>query len=92
MNDCVNINLFFYKKFKSGIYNVGTGVATTFNEIAKSIFNFYKKKIMIKYIDMPKDLSDSYQNFTKANINKLRNAGYVKNFISIKKGIANYFN
>ena len=92
VNDCVNINLFFYKKFKSGIYNVGTGVATTFNEIAKSIFNFYKKKIMIKYIDMPKDLSDSYQNFTKANINKLRNAGYVKNFISIKKGIANYFN
>ena len=82
VNDCVNINLFFYKKFKSGIYNVVTGVANTFNEIAKSIFNFYKKKIMIKYIDMPKDLSDSYQNFTKANISKLRNAGYVKNFIS----------
>lgn len=92
VNDCVNINLFFFKKFKSGIYNVGTGVATTFNEIAKNIFNFYKKKIKIKYIDMPKDLIDSYQNFTKANVNKLRTAGYLKNFISIKKGIANYLN
>ena len=49
VSDCVNVNLFFLKKFESGIYNVGSGKATTFNEVAKNIFKLNKKKQNIIY-------------------------------------------
>ncbi len=88
--DCVEVNLFFFKNFKNGIYNVGSGVATTFNSVAEKIFkaNFQKKKI--KYINMPLDIIDGYQNYTKANINKLKKAGFKKKFISVYEGAKTY--
>jgi len=92
VEDCINVNLYFYKKFKSGIYNVGSGVATTFNSVAKNICNAQKKKINVKYIPIPKDIVGSYQNYTKANITKLRKAGYSAKFISIKIGSLKYLN
>lgn len=92
VDDCVNVNLYFYKKFKSGIYNVGSGVATTFNLVAKNICDAKKKNFNVKYIDMPKDIVGSYQNYTKANITKLRKAGYSAKFISIKIGSIKYLN
>ena len=42
--DCVDVNLFFFKNFKSGIYNVGSGIATTFNDVAEKIFKVNSKK------------------------------------------------
>tara|TARA_B110000503_G_C7155083_1_gene416930 strand:- start:208 stop:1137 length:930 start_codon:yes stop_codon:yes gene_type:complete len=92
VNDCVNVNLFFYKKFKSGIYNVGSGMAATFNSVAKNICNANKKQASIKYIDMPNDILDGYQNYTKANIAKLRKAGYTATFTSLKIGSIKYLN
>ena len=92
VNDCVNVNLFFYKQFKSGIYNVGSGIATTFNSVAKNICNANKKIFTIKYIDMPNDILNGYQNYTKANITKLRKAGYRAKFTSIKMGSIEYLN
>ena len=85
--DCVDVNIFFKKNFKSGIYNVGSGVATSFNTVARNLFSFSKIKTHIRYIDMPSDIIEGYQNFTKANINKLRKAGYKKKFISVIDGI-----
>ncbi len=88
--DCINVNLFFLKNFKSGIYNVGSGIATTFNDVAKNIFKNLNKKNKISYIDMPKDILDSYQNFTKANINKLRKVGFKTNLLSVQEGVKKY--
>ena len=88
--DCVNVNLFFFKNFKRGIYNVGSGVATTFNSVAEKIFNVHSKKTKIRYINMPLDIIDGYQNYTKGNINKLRKAGYNKKFLSVYEGAKRY--
>lgn len=85
VSDCVDVNLFFFKNFKSGIYNVGSGIATTFNNVADKIFKANLKKKKIKYINMPLDIIDGYQNYTKANISKLRKAGYKKNLFQFIK-------
>lgn len=86
VSDCVDVNIFFFKNFKTGIYNVGSGIASTFNEVANNIFETYHKKKNIKYVDMPIDIVDGYQNFTKANIKKLRKAGFKQKFITISEG------
>ena len=90
VSDCVDVNLFFFNNFKSGIYNVGSGKATTFNNVAKNIFKINKKKNKIKYIDMPLDIIDGYQNFTKANISRLRQVGFKKKFLLVDEGIKKY--
>jgi ADP-L-glycero-D-manno-heptose 6-epimerase len=91
--DCVDINIWFMKKNINGIYNVGTGKVTSFNFIAKEICKYYKYNTnIIKYIDMPLVLKNSYQNYTKASLAKLRKIGYKKKFIEISCGIKSYLN
>jgi len=87
---CDVIWFFMENKNKCGIYNVGTGKAISFNEIAKLLFKYMGIKEKIEYIDMPEDVKNYYQYFTKANIEKLKNAGYRKNFLDIEDGIKEY--
>ena len=74
----------------SGIYNLGTGKARTFNDLAKATFTAMGKKPLIEYIDMPEDIRDKYQYFTEADMNKLRKAGYEEEFFSLEDGVADY--
>ena len=75
------------------IYNVGTGKAESFNEIANNIFQYYQDKDRnFNYIEMPEYIVPKYQNFTKANILKLREAGYSYDFFSLQEGVKNYLN
>ena len=75
------------------IYNVGTGKAETFNEIANNIFKYYQdEEGNFNYIDMPDYLVPKYQNFTEANISKLKAVGYNYDFFSLQEGIKNYLN
>ena len=91
VNDCIDVNMYFFKKNISGIFNVGSGEKNTFNKVAFTILNFYKdKKARINYINFPKNLAGKYQSYTKANISKLRKSGYNKKFTSLKKGINDY--
>lgn len=75
---------------KSGIYNVGTGQARAFRDLALSVMNSMGKKPSITYIDMPQDLHGKYQYFTEANIGKLRAAGYTEAFHTLEEGVADY--
>ncbi|MBI5856868.1 MAG: ADP-glyceromanno-heptose 6-epimerase [Sphingobacteriales bacterium] len=75
---------------KNGIYNLGTGNARTFNDLAKATFAAMGKEAVIEYIDMPEDIRDKYQYFTEADMNKLRNVGYNENFCPLEEGIADY--
>jgi ADP-L-glycero-D-manno-heptose 6-epimerase len=77
-------------KPKSGIYNVGTGKARTFNDLAKSVFESLDKKEKIIYIDTPNKIRDKYQYFTEAKINKLRKAGYMGGFQELEDGVEKY--
>ena len=74
----------------SGLYNLGTGKARTFNDLANATFTAMGKEPAIEYIDMPEDIRDKYQYFTEADMNKLRNAGYTAKFFSLEDGVKDY--
>jgi ADP-L-glycero-D-manno-heptose 6-epimerase len=78
------------KTFVSGIYNVGTGKARSFNDLVNATFSALDQPTQIEYIDMPEDIRDTYQYFTEAEMNKIRSAGYSQPFYSLEEGIKDY--
>lgn len=91
VKDLVNVIRFLMEnKPTSGIYNLGTGKARAFLDLAKATFNAMDKPENIEFIDTPLDIRDKYQYFTEANMEKLRKVGYVKAFYSLEEGIADY--
>ncbi|HEX4373157.1 MAG TPA: ADP-glyceromanno-heptose 6-epimerase, partial [Puia sp.] len=74
----------------SGIYNVGTGKARSFTDLANSTFAGLDMKPKIEFIDMPDDIRFTYQYFTEAKMNKLRSVGYMDEFYSLEKGVDDY--
>lgn len=74
----------------SGIYNLGTGTARTFNDLVKATFAGMDQPVEIVYIDMPLDIRDKYQYFTEADMAKLRSVGYNEPFHSLEEGINDY--
>lgn len=76
--------------FISGIYNVGTGKARTFDDLVNATFSALDKATEIKYIDMPEDIRDTYQYFTQASMDKIRSAGYHQPFYSLEEGVDDY--
>ena len=81
---------FFLHPEKSGIFNLGTGVSSTWNDVARAMFKALGKDCRIKYIDMPAYLKDQYQYFTQAKIEKLRQAGCRYKFSSLEEAIKDY--
>ena len=91
VKDAVDVVLYFFDhKDINGIFNVGTGVARSWNDIAGALFSAVGKEPCIEYIEMPGYLKDKYQYFTQANMDKLRNAGYSKDFTSLEDAIKDY--
>jgi ADP-L-glycero-D-manno-heptose 6-epimerase len=76
--------------FNSGLYNLGTGKARSFEDLVKATFAGIGKEAVIEYIDMPEDIRDKYQYFTEADMNKLKTAGYTDNFYSLEDGVGDY--
>lgn len=74
----------------SGIYNLGTGRARTFNDLANTLFHVLHVPGKIEYIDTPEDIRNNYQYFTEADMSKLKEAGYDKPFFSLEEGIEDY--
>jgi len=77
-------------KVDSGLYNLGTGKARSFEDLVNATFAGLDLKPNIQYIDMPLDIRDKYQYFTEANMQKLVDAGYKKEFFSLEDGIDDY--
>jgi len=91
VKDVVNALLhFFDKRPDSGIYNLGTGQARSFLDLAKATFTALGLEADIEFIDTPLDIRDKYQYYTEARINKLINTGYNKGFYSLEEGIRDY--
>lgn len=74
----------------SGLYNLGTGKAVTFNDMAAAIYAAIGRATNIHYMDMPESLIANYQYFTEANISKLRAAGFEMPFMSVEDGIKDF--
>ncbi len=96
VKDVIRICFWFLQKwqneeaFTSGIYNVGTGKARTFNDLVKATFSGLDKQPQIKYIDMPADIRNTYQYYTQAQMDKIRHTGYREEMFSLEEGIDDY--
>jgi ADP-L-glycero-D-manno-heptose 6-epimerase len=74
----------------SGIYNLGTGHARTFLDLATAVFDALDLEPNIEFIDTPADIRDKYQYFTEARMSKLLSIGYDRPFYTLEKGIEEY--
>ena len=75
---------------ENGIYNLGTGKARTFIDLANATFEASGKESKIEFVDTPLDIRDKYQYFTEADMSKLTSAGYKKPFSSLEEGVRDY--
>jgi len=105
VEDCVNVNFYFLDHPpRSGIFNVGTGAAQSFNDVAVATVNAcraaraeapltlgeMREQKIIRYIPFPDDLRGRYQSYTQADISALRAAGYRARFLTVEQGVARY--
>jgi len=91
VKDVIKVCLYFLKHRKhSGIFNLGTGQARTFVDLAMATFNAMGMKPDIRFIDTPLDIRDKYQYFTEAKMGKLKSIGYRKPFYSLESGVEDY--
>lgn len=89
--DAVDMTLHFLDhKAPGGIYNVGTGHARTWADMMRAVFAAMDREAKIDFIDMPEALRGKYQYYTKADISKIRAAGYSKPIQSLEEGVAAY--
>ena len=104
VDDVVKVKLWFLEQAKSGIFNLGTGRAQSFNELATAMLNAlaeqgggaertlaeYVAAGTIEYLDFPDKLKGRYQSFTEANLAALRGAGYDGAFLTVEQGARRY--
>jgi len=74
----------------NGIFNLGTGAARSFADLARAVFAALGQKERITYIDTPEAIRDRYQYFTQARMERLRDAGYPGQFTSLEEGVRRY--
>ena len=95
VDDVTNITMdIFEGKYNPGIYNLGTGIPTSFNKIANIIIKELnmENKALIEYIEFPSKLLEGYQSYTCANLNAFKKNGLNYNFQNIEEGISKYIN
>ena len=91
VKDAVDMTLFFYENPQlSGLFNIGTGKARTWNDLVKAVFAAMGKEPNIEYIEMPESIRNQYQYFTEADITKLQKAGYKKEITPLEDAIKDY--
>ena len=91
IKDAVDMTLFFLERQDiGGIFNVGSGKARNWNDLAKSIFAAMNKQLNIEYIDMPSEIRNQYQYHTCSDTEKIRNIGYSQTAMSLEEGINDY--
>ena len=105
VGDVAAVNCWFlYNPHISGIFNLGTGHAQPFNDVAYAVVNACRRqeglpplslseqieKGLVEYVDFPDALKGKYQSFTEADITALREAGYNAPFATVGEGVARY--
>lgn len=89
VSDVADMNLWFWQKGVSGIFNCGTGRAESFQAVADAVLTYHKKG-SVEYIPFPEKLKGRYQSYTQADLTKLKDAGYDKPFKTVAEGVAEY--
>ncbi len=91
VKDCVDILWWLLEHREvNGVFNVGTGIARTWNDLAKSVFSAMGRRPDIEYIEMPETIRDKYQYMTRADMGKLRAAGYQAPITTLEDAARDY--
>ncbi len=91
VKDVVSVCIFLmHHRRNSGIYNLGSGTARTFLDLATQTFTALHRPANIEFVDTPADIRDKYQYYTQANMAKLRSIGYDRPFHTLEAGITDY--
>jgi ADP-L-glycero-D-manno-heptose 6-epimerase len=105
VDDVVSVNLHFLDHpERSGIFNLGTGRAQPFNDVASTVINTHRRRAgqaalplpelvaqgLLAYVPFPEALKGKYQSFTQADITRLRTAGYAAPFLTVEQGVERY--
>ncbi len=91
VKDVIAVCMWLMKTRKqSGLFNLGTGKARTFKDLALNCFHALGLEPNVEYIDTPLDIRDKYQYYTQAEMLKLRNAGYDQPFTTLDEGVQDY--
>jgi ADP-L-glycero-D-manno-heptose 6-epimerase len=91
VRDCVDVMLWLLDNPRVlGLFNVGTGRARSWLDLAKAMFAAARQPLTVEFVDMPAALVDSYQYHTEARMQRLRAAGYERDFTSLEQGVADY--
>lgn len=91
VDDCVDVVLWLLDNPQvNGLFNLGTGVDRSFAALARAIFTALDREPEIAFIDMPEEIRDRYQYFTRAHMERLRAAGYDRAFTSLEDGVGSY--
>ena len=77
-------------KRAGGLFNIGSGKARTWLDLARAVFAALKRKPKIEFIEMPEAIRDKYQYFTEANLSRLRAAGYSAPVTSLEDAVSDY--
>lgn len=91
--DVIRVMRYLYENketVQSAIYNLGTGIARSFEDLTLAVFNAMGIRPNIEYIDMPEDIRENYQYYTQAEMGKLRKQGFTDSFLSLEVGIKDY--
>lgn len=89
VGDVADVNMWAWQQGVSGIYNLGTGRAQPFREVAEAVIAYHQQG-EITYIDFPEHLKGRYQSFTQADMRALRTAGYQQAFTDVATGVTTY--
>jgi len=91
IDDVVDVILWLNENTEvSGLFNVGTGQARSFKDLAAGVFTALEQEAKIDYIPTPEAIRDKYQYYTQADMTKLRAQGYGKQFTSLEDGVRAY--
>lgn len=91
VRDCVNVVLWLLNNPSvSGLFNLGTGHARSWLDLARAVFVALGREEKIEFVDMPPELVARYQYFTQASMRKLRAAGYARPMTSLEDGVRDY--
>ena len=90
VKDCTRIMMWLLENPAAGIFNVGSGEARSFKDLATATFFALGRESLIDYVPMPETLRDKYQYYTCADMTKLRQAGFSEPLTSIEDGICDY--
>lgn len=91
VDDCADVIAWMLEnKSVSGLFNMGTGNARSFADLAAAVYAASETEFRVEFIPTPEDIRDKYQYFTQANMTRLRDAGYAGQFTSLEDGVARY--